>query len=292
MGRLTSIALGIEQSLHSRFGKWVLETSAAVDALEADNASRVVVDRGSIDSQTLRWNGSKWEATTRLAVEATGAVRVNGVTDTEQLIVNTPAGALTDIQTWRRGGVVVADITATGAIEANAISFQNGLATPGGGGVVGELAGGALTIYAGPQSNGNIVLGPTATGTLYVAPGQNTSVANAIQLGVIAGGGGVQGIQLPNGQSLFGCDNTNIGPFPVLKIAVDNSVANGTMGGGYTWRTKNFGAILVQLFETGQLFLANSAVAGTLAGGGYFYVTAGALHWKGSGGTDTPLAPA
>jgi hypothetical protein len=41
------------------------------------------------------------------------------------------------------------------------------------------------------------------------------------------------------------------------------------------------------------LMLVNGTIAGVNpSGGGYFYVAAGALHWVGSAGTDTPLAPA
>jgi hypothetical protein len=48
--------------------------------------------------------------------------------------------------------------------------------------------------------------------------------------------------------------------------------------------------------NTGDLvvFLANAATNPTAnpVGGGILYSTAGALHWRGSGGTDTPIAPA
>ena len=42
------------------------------------------------------------------------------------------------------------------------------------------------------------------------------------------------------------------------------------------------------------LFIANATTPPTVApvGGGLLYVTGGALHWLGSGGTDTPIAPA
>jgi hypothetical protein len=49
---------------------------------------------------------------------------------------------------------------------------------------------------------------------------------------------------------------------------------------------------LATLGGTNLLKLLNGTVGGTAAGGGYLYVSAGALHWKGSSGTDTTLAPA
>jgi hypothetical protein len=49
---------------------------------------------------------------------------------------------------------------------------------------------------------------------------------------------------------------------------------------------------LASLGGTNLLKLLNGTVGGTAAGGGYFYVSSGALHWKGSSGTDTTLAPA
>lgn len=44
---------------------------------------------------------------------------------------------------------------------------------------------------------------------------------------------------------------------------------------------------------SGAVLLPNaSAAPGTPTAGGYFYVSGGALHWKGSAGTDTTVAPA
>lgn len=43
---------------------------------------------------------------------------------------------------------------------------------------------------------------------------------------------------------------------------------------------------------TNTLKLLNGTANGAATGGGYFYVNAGALHWVGSAGTDTTIAPA
>lgn len=41
------------------------------------------------------------------------------------------------------------------------------------------------------------------------------------------------------------------------------------------------------------VYLANGSPTGVNpAGGGFFYVVAGVLHWVGSGGSDTTIAPA
>ena len=44
----------------------------------------------------------------------------------------------------------------------------------------------------------------------------------------------------------------------------------------------------------GVIFIGNRATApsGTPSGGGILYASSGALRWKGSSGTDTPIAPA
>lgn len=48
----------------------------------------------------------------------------------------------------------------------------------------------------------------------------------------------------------------------------------------------------LSLNSDGQMFLSDGAVGAVPTGGGYFYVSAGALHWVGSAGTDTVVAPA
>lgn len=46
------------------------------------------------------------------------------------------------------------------------------------------------------------------------------------------------------------------------------------------------------LFGTNTFKLLNGALGANPVGGGYFYVSAGALHWVGSAGTDSVIAPA
>lgn len=103
---------------------------------------------------------------------------LTSTTDAEVLAVDAKAGTTVDIQTWRVGGTVVGDITATGAIEIKAISFQHDLTGPnlgGGNGVIAETFGGSLSIASGDQSNGNIVLtaydGGSVHGAIYFKAG-------------------------------------------------------------------------------------------------------------------------
>lgn len=148
---------------------------------------------------------------------------------------------------------VISDLTSTGAIEANAISFQNGLQQAGGGGIVGEFAGGALVVTSGPQGNGNQIFSPSATGTFYVAPGQNVAITNALQLGYIASGGGKQGIQIPNGQALYGVNHLGVGPYEVVKIVSDDTTAIASAGGGVKFWSAGFGVNTGLISEVGAL---------------------------------------
>src|SRR5581483_8453847 len=65
----------------------------------------------------------------------TAVLHVMGNTNNEEIVVvDAPAGQTTDLQTWRVNGVVRADITSTGSIELNTITFVNGTGGAVGGG--------------------------------------------------------------------------------------------------------------------------------------------------------------
>lgn len=124
------------------------------------------------DSSFLTWSVTSDKKTLQLT----------STTQAEILVVDGPAGTPVDLQTWRVGGVVVADITATGALEAKAISFQHDLTGPnagGGNGVIAETFGGSLAVQSGDQSNGNIVLtaydGGAVHGEIYLQVGAGAS---------------------------------------------------------------------------------------------------------------------
>lgn len=184
------------------------------------------------------------------ASPTTELLRVNGQADVEQVIVNTPAGAITDIMTWRRNNVVVADITATGALEARAISFQSGLDTPGGGGEVAENFGGALVITCGVSGNGNIVASPLAGGALYIQPG--AVATHQLQFDS-------NGITLLNAKTLYWKDTGGTAR-EILRGDSGNIVSFGTLGGGYTFRNQAFAAKILSLSETGTYLYFDKAV--------------------------------
>jgi hypothetical protein len=98
-------------------------------------------------------------------------------------------------------------------------------------------------------------------------------------------------------------------------LATDTVAGNGTFliaaaqsaaGGGSDVLALEFGNFLTgnlvlgnssegtnrDLNGTNTVKLLNGTKTGNPIGGGYFYVSAGALHWVGSSGTDTVVAPA
>lgn len=155
----------------------------------------------------------------------------------------------------------------------------------------------AQTAGGSNDDSNNVVVGVNAasTGPLNVVLGAGARSSNAA-LNV----GGVS-IGANAGQSL---------PGTAMNILVIEASTTTGAGPGNTPSALMYGSFL-----TGNLILGNSiegtnrdlggpnalnivkllnGVVGTVApvGGGYFYVTGGALHWVGSGGTDTPIAPA
>lgn len=135
----------------------------------------------------------------------------NSNANEEVIAINAKAGATTDPFTVRVGGTVVGDITATGAIEIKAMSFQANLTGPnmgGGNGVIAEDFGGSLQIASGAQSNGNIVLtaydGGAVHGTIHFKTGAaaptvleigatQTTIKNNYRLGFATSSGGAGG---------------------------------------------------------------------------------------------------
>jgi hypothetical protein len=184
---------------------------------------------------------------------------VQGNYGAEAVIVDVPAGTPTDLQTWRVGGNVVADITSTGAMELNAISFQNSLG--GGNGEVSEAAGGSLSLRAGSLGNGNILFDSQAGGQQafsyggilqqYFSPAGLTLMSPAAIRFQPAGGA----------------------PTTVLQGNGDNSLSIGSLGGGIRFNSVT-AAPLASISETGNLQVSGdagfaggvSATSATIAG--------------------------
>jgi hypothetical protein len=126
--------------------------------------------------------------------------------------------------------------------------------------VIGNLA--AVPHVAADASFGNVVIGSGAGTTLPVTI--NTALHVASQTGSAAP---VKGLLY----GLFGTGNLVLGnsdPTVDVTLLSDGTATN-----------------ICKL-------LNGTAGAVNPTGGGYFYVAAGALHWKGSAGTDTVVAPA
>ncbi len=129
--------------------------------------------------------------------------------------------------------------------------------------------GSAATISTGQQ---NIVVGSSAAYT------GNRSIA----IGV----GATEGELVNNDRFVIGTYITGVkrgvlyGDMNAGNLLVGNSVAGATRGFGGAATTNALG------------ILNGTKGATNPAGGGYFYVAAGALHWVGSAGTDTVVAPA
>lgn len=66
------------------------------------------------------------------------------------------------------------------------------------------------------------------------------------------------------------------------------------MGPGAQSTGINGGGINGDIFMSGAtiLSISNGGPTGNPTGGGYFYVLNGAVHWVGSSGDDTQIAPA
>lgn len=126
---------------------------------------------------------------------------------------------------------------------------------------------------AGSTGLNNIVIGHSA-----VTPGAS---AGCIIIGATAGSPGTAG----DHQFII---ETNAGAHRAVLYG-DLNAGNLIVGKSTNAVDRAFG-----VGPTNILKLINGTIgdATTRVGGGYFYVTAGALHYVGSGGTDTALAPA
>lgn len=121
-----------------------------------------------------------------------------------------------------------------------------------------------------PSSHGNIILG--MNGTLPLNVTNCIAIGTGAGVSIPAGAGGHVAIEYWDGVT-----NINL----IYGLIGGNLYLGNSAGGGRNLNGTNG----VQIFN---------GVASTVnpAGGGYFYALAGALHWVGSSGTDTILAPA
>ena len=178
---------------------------------------------------------------------------------------------------------------------------------------------GAVT-DSGTQPSNNVVIGSGARTVNTVVPAQDlqntvvgatASVAgqNNIVLGAHATFGGSatgSGITYPLGNVVIGSKaGASIVSNAVNNVLLIESATDATGGG--TVKSLIYGSFLsgnlilgTSLDGTNRDFqgtntvkLLNGAIGGANPiGGGYFYVVAGALHWVGSAGSDTVVAPA
>lgn len=199
---------------------------------------------------------------------------------------------------------------ANGVFIGSAIDFfQNALSNSG------NIAiGNALHVSSG---SGNIQMGHLGyintgganNGTANVCIGDGATYSGS---GNVILGAGAQSTEIAN-DGTFGCVIIGMGAGgTIVGSGLTNvfliEAATTASGGGAVPS-----ALLYGSFLTGSLILGDSTVAaanrdlhgtntvkllngttggGAPVGGGYFYVVAGALHWVGSGGTDTAIAPA
>ncbi|MEA2626374.1 MAG: hypothetical protein QOD06_2419 [Candidatus Binatota bacterium] len=169
----------------------------------------------------------------------------------EVMIVDAPANQVTDLQTWRVNGRVVADITSTGLAELAGISFQRSLG--GGNGYIAEHANGSMAFVTGPLSNGNLVFDASATGKLHFLYGdtaRQTLDAN--------------GLTFDNADVIAFKDTSGI-PRNAVRGAVDNTLALGSLGNGVRIMARDFTRDLLNVSESGKV-----KISGGVADGGGF----------------------
>jgi serine acetyltransferase len=139
---------------------------------------------------------------------------------------------------------------------------------------------------AGAQCFRNIVIGNSST----VGPGESNILIGALITGItgtanvfIGEAAGVS--QDGDAQLLF---EINVDE-PLALIYGDFLTGNVVLGNSAAAVNRDFGGA----GATNILKLLNGTIGDTNpVGGGYFYISAGALHWVGSAGTDTVVAPA
>lgn len=173
-----------------------------------------------------------------------------------------------------------------------------------------SLAGGAadnVLIGAGSNaqnaSSNNVLLGQAATALTISncviigsgATGGNS--VNGVVIGASATGGSAGGVVVIGFGAGAGQGNTNdMFLVETFDGVTHRSVLFGNLGSGNLMvgntapgANREFGGA----GATNILKILNGTKGGSNpAGGGYFYVSAGALHYVGTSGTDTPLAPA
>jgi hypothetical protein len=159
--------------------------------------------------------------------------------------------------------------------------------------ILGQSAG---VTHASTQS-GNVVVGTAANayGSNNVVIGQSAAngVSGAAGTGSIMVGFGAGGT-VPNGLS----DLLYIGTFNANGGGTENCVIYGRMDNGNLVLGRSTQGVDRDFRGTNQPTNVVKIVNGTVgtgtnpSGGGFLYASGGALHWFGSAGTDTVIAPA
>lgn len=135
---------------------------------------------------------------------------------------------------------------------------------------------GAGNAFVGNLVTGNVALGYNAGGSSYA----NNS--NTLLLGMDAG------ISHGTSATNYICALESNGHGCLFAQMDGGNVALGDMAGSSYTDQRTFPANATNILK---LINGTAGTANPLAGG-YFYVSAGALHWVGSNGTDTQIAPA
>lgn len=202
-------------------------------------------------------------------------------------------------------GVVIGNdiecIASTGDVFGPNVILGSALVLSGG--PVGNVIIGDTTVFNGPGNAaavGNVILGSgiSYSGNANVAIGPSATVpalTGNVSLGNVLIGASA-GLTIPSG---------NVALNSLLHLASTANPASNTPS-GLLFGSFKFGNLVLgnmdPAVDQGLLFdgtatniaklLNGTKGAANPTAGGYFYVTAGALHWVGSGGTDTALAPA
>ena len=159
--------------------------------------------------------------------------------------------------------------------------------------------------YTAQSALFNVALGSNASASPGVAGGAAPSVVigytsgsgTGIGRGVTFLGGNINSTNAQNRSILIGCGNKGFAADDIFLVETFDSATRRTaliadMNAGNVILGKSTTGTDRDFNGTNTLKLINGTVGGNPVGGGYFYVSAGALHWKGSAGTDTTIAPA
>lgn len=184
-----------------------------------------------------------------------------------------------DIDGFDTGDVTVNTGTATTSGETGDLNLKTGTAT-------------------GTTNTGKIVL---ATGNTTVPNNGNGSLSIYSQklLDISASGVSTAALSMIGAASVtmgaangfvlvFANDSSSTGNIRLRAVSQSPTANHGNLSFGSEATSPNFGG------GTGVFFFENSTTIATTTptGGGVLYVTGGALHWLGSSGTDTTIAPA